>query len=397
MRSKAVGAASLLLVLLTGCGEAPRAVPTMRVERSRFELLIHAQGELKAARSTPVQVPPQLWGRQTLAWIMEDGQAVRAGDVVARLDDTEIAIEESDSGQAVAKVDLQIQGQGAVQHQEARDLDGQIRMTNHEREVAAQFALKDDLVFSRNEIIDAQISLEFLDTKGGLLGSQRARLGKRHSADSQLLGLQRQTHALKMTQVQEQRGRMALVAPHDGVFVAGRGWDGEKFRVGSQLWRGQDIGSLPDLSKMEVLARVIESELSGVTLGVPATVVLDAWPGRRFAGAVKTLAAVAAPIEPDSPIKYFDVTIEIEEADPQVLKPGLQARVVLSVKGQDDVIAVPNQAIFRKGDEVWVLVENGRGFVRRAVNLGDRSPTRTVVVEGLEPGDSIALGEVEAG
>jgi multidrug efflux pump subunit AcrA (membrane-fusion protein) len=77
-----------------------------------------------------------------------------------------------------------------------------------------------------------------------------------------------------------------------------------------------------------------------------------------------------------------------------VLKPGLRARAVLAAKRQDEVIAVPNQAIFRKGDEVWVLVQNGRGFEKRSVTLGDRSPTRTVVADGLEPGESIALGTV---
>lgn len=397
---RARGAAGLLAawtLWCIGCADPRSGVPTMVVERARFEVLIHAQGELKAAVSTPVQVPPELWGRQTLAWIMDDGQIVKEGDVVARLDDTEIAIEESESGQNVSKIDLQIEGQGAAQRQEDRDLDGQIHVNDYEHDVTGKFALKDDLVFSRNEIIDAQISLEFLETKGGLLGSQRTRQVQRHATDSQLLSLQRDTHALKMRQVQEQRGRMALVAPHAGVFAAGRGWDGEKFKVGSQLWRGQEIGSLPDLSKMEALVRVLESEMVGVAVGTPASIVLDAYPARQFTGKVKTVAAVAAPIEQDSPVKYFDVTIELDQSDPALLRPGLHVRATLAAKKQDDVIAVPNQAIFRKGDEVWVMVEDGHGFEKRTVTLGERSPTRTVVSAGLVPGESIALGTVEAG
>jgi HlyD family secretion protein len=389
-------AAAAWTAITVACSGPRTDVPTMVVAKGTFEILIEAQGELKAAVSTPVAVPPQLWGRQTLAWIMADGQTVKEGDVVARLDDSEIAIQEDESGRNVSKVDLQMAGQGATQLQEDRDLEGQIRVNDYEHDVAGKFALKDEMVFSRNEIIDAQISLEFLEAKGGLLDSQKTRQGKRHATDSQLLTLQRGTHALKMRQVQEQRGRMALVAPHDGVFVAGRGWDGEKFKTGSQLWRGQEIGSLPDLSKMETLARVLETEMIGIAVGTPATVVLDAYPARHFAGKVKTLAAVAAPIEQNSPVKYFDVTIELEQSDPAILKPGLRARTLLAAKKQEDVIAVPNQAIFRKGDEVWVMVATGGTFEKRPVTLGDRSPTRTVVQAGLTPGESIALGAVEA-
>jgi multidrug efflux pump subunit AcrA (membrane-fusion protein) len=379
-----------------GCSSSTQDIPTLVVEQSLFEVQIRAQGELKAATSTPVKVPGELWGRQTLAWLVEDGAVVKAGDVVARLDDTEIAIQETDSAREVRKADLQIEGQGSTHRQEQQELANSIHINDVELNVAGKFAQHDKLIFSRNQVIDAEINLEFLQTKGGLLDSKQTRQSKKHSTDRQLLSLQRQTHSLKMLQVQEQRGRMALVAPHDGLFVAGRNWDGEKFKVGSQLWRGQEIGSLPDVSKMEALVRVLESEMSGVTVGVPASLVLDAYPQRVFHGKVKSLAAVANPIERDSPVKYFDVTIEIDETDAAVLKPGLRVNSTLAAKRQEGVIAIPNQAIFRKGEEVWVLVKNGSGFDKRNVTLGERSPTRTVVASGLEPGDAIALGNAEA-
>lgn len=378
------------------CGFAkPPDIPTLTVGRGTFEARVTGRGELRAEKSTPVIVPAELRGRQILAWTLEDGAKVRAGETVARLDDAEILRQERDSRNKVEKVDHQLTGAQASQRQERRGLDGEIAMTRLERDMVGRFASKDPLVFSRNEIIDAEVDLEFLDFKNGILQSRHRRQDRRHAADVQLLGLQRGTHALRMKQVQEMRGRMALVAPHDGVFLAGRTWEGERIEVGSQLWSGQEIGSLPDLSRMEVLVRVLESEMSGVTVGVPATVVLDAQPGVEHPGKVTSVAAVAAPIERDSPVKYFDVVVSLDATVGESTRPGLRARVSLHVKRQDDVLAIPNQAIFRKGEDTWVFVRDGRGFARRAVTLGERSPTRTVVTTGLAAGDAIALGDVE--
>jgi RND family efflux transporter MFP subunit len=209
----------------------------------------------------------------------------------------------------------------------------------------------------------------------------------------QLLGLQKRTQSLQVQQIAEARGRMALAAPHEGVFVLGRNWSGERIKVGDNLWSGQTIGELPDLSTMEALIRVLESEMSGVTVGTLATVELDARPGVSFRGKVKSVSAVASPIDRESPLKYFDVTVAFDDPDPELMNPGLSARATLHVKRQENVIAIPNQAVFHKGDETWVWVERGSGYDRRPVKTGDRSPTRTVIVEGLMPGDRIALGD----
>ena len=55
------------------------------------------------------------------------------------------------------------------------------------------------------------------------------------------------------------------------------------------------------------------------------------------------------------------------------------------------MITVPNQAIFVVEGTTWVYVADGGGFDRRSVELGLRSVSRTVITEGLEEGEAIAL------
>lgn len=381
--------------LLLACGSDKPRPPALEMQPGLFEMQTEGKGLLRAATSTPVSVPNELRGRQNLAWLMADGATVKTGDIVARLDQTEAERQEQESRNSVSKVDLQINARSGSQGQERFELGEQLRMTGLERDVTQRFSQKDESVFSRNDIIDAQVSLEFLDKKSGILQSKQKRQGKQHAADMQLLGLQRQTHALRMQQVVDARGRMSLAAPHDGVFVLGRTWSGDRIKVGDTLWTGQEIGQLPDLSTLEALIRVLESEMSGVTVGTPATVELDAQPGVIYTGKVKSVSAVASPIERESPLKYFDVMVAFDKPDTAIMKPGLSAHAVLHVKRQESVLAVPNQALFRKGDENWVWIESGHSYEKRPVKIGDRSPMRSVIAEGLKPGDRVALGDPE--
>lgn len=381
---------------ITSCGTTDRDIPSLVITSGNFELLVEGRGELQAVNSTKVAVPRELRGRQVVAWMLDDGTGVKAGDVVCRLDDTEALRQVKDGGVAVSKVDLQIDAKNKEQRQERRELDEKIEMTQAERELAARTAQMDQTIFSRNEIVDAQVSLEFLDKKGTILGSKRRRLDVQQRADSQLLDLQRQTHALKVQKVQETLTRMALVSPHDGVFLVATDWRGEKVRTGSQLWSGQEIGQLPDTSKMEALVHVLEAELAGATVGTPATVEIDAQPGVRYSGKIKSVSAVAAPKESDSPLKYFDVTIALDKTDTTAMKPGLKVHAELHVKQQNDVLTVPNQALFRQAERSWVYTATRSGYEQRDVKIGERSSTRTVITAGLSPGERIALSDPQA-
>jgi multidrug efflux pump subunit AcrA (membrane-fusion protein) len=158
------------------------------------------------------------------------------------------------------------------------------------------------------------------------------------------------------------------------------------------VWGGQKLGSLPDLSVMEAKLFVLESEASGLKENLPVSLTLDFEPGRVFNGKVGGLDTVAKPLTEESPLKYFETKASLEITDPVLMKPGVQVKASIFVERLDDVITVPNQAIsFEKG-QAFLLVKHSAKMKKRPVEVGARSLTLTVITRGLEEGEEILLG-----
>jgi len=78
-----------------------------------------------------------------------------------------------------------------------------------------------------------------------------------------------------------------------------------------------------------------------------------------------------------------------------MLRPGMLADVEITVEKIPDAISVPNQAVFEKGGRTIVYVENTstHRFDERPVKLAKRSESVMVIADGLQPGETIALGD----
>jgi multidrug efflux pump subunit AcrA (membrane-fusion protein) len=180
-------------------------------------------------------------------------------------------------------------------------------------------------------------------------------------------------------------------APHDGYFVIEERWDGQRMDVGSTVFAGSKFASIPNLADMEAELQVLETEAVGLAPGQKAQIVIDAFPDQPLTGTLRSVSATAAPIERDSPVKYFTVTVGLDQADPEWITPGAIVSAVILIDRVDEAIAVPNQSLYRKDDSDWVMIRRGDRLERRDVQLGLRGPNRSQVVAGLNPGDEVAL------
>lgn len=400
-----VGAGPALLAALAAAalcsscsvGRAEVVVPTVAVEPAAFQIRIPAVGELQAAQATPVQVPPTLRGMQRIAWLAPEGSEVKAGEPVARLDAEQIDDRLERGRETLSTLDKELTAKRAELAAERQQLDSEMALLVEEKAKSEQFAPRDETLFSRHEILDAEMDLELIETKIEHCRTRVERLEKRSEAEMEILRLRRQTEETRIAQLEEARASLSIVAPHDGFFLYDTTWQGEKMRVGMSIWAGQQIGELPDASKMEAKLHVLESEAAGLAEKLEGSIEVDAYPGQTYPGRVKSVEPIANPIERESPVKYFEVVMELDETDTNTMKPGSRVRGSIYVARKDDVLSVPNQAIFHDGEETWVWIEGGAGFERRPVEVGERSVSRTVVVSGLDEGERIALADPERG
>jgi RND family efflux transporter MFP subunit len=383
------------LVLASCGGEENAAVESLRLERDDFVISLRARGELQAAESTPIRPPPGSRNPRTIAWLAPNYSRVKQGDVVVRFDASEAERGLADMGIEIDKVDIDMLAKQRELERLLAELGNEAELVDIEKAMAEAFNLDNELAYSRFEIIDAMRDKELLDYKSGHLEEKKGVYSDRENAEAAVLTATRATHESKFEEHRSQVENSEVRAPHDGFLVYERSWWGQPIDVGSTVFPGNAVASIPNLGQMEAELRVLETEAVGLAVGQKVDVVVDAYPDRPLTGEVTNVSAAATPIERGSPVKYFTVTVALDQSDPEWITPDALVTGEIRIGEVSDAIAVPNQALFQDDTGEWVLVREGGAYVRRDVTLGLRSANRSEVVSGLAEDDVIALNPPE--
>lgn len=158
---------------------------------------------------------------------------------------------------------------------------------------------------------------------------------------------------------------------------------------------GQPVGEVLDLSVLKLDAGLTDRDVVWLETGSPVEVRLEAMPDRVFAGTVRRIGSAA-----EARSRKFPVEIEIPNPD-GVLLPGMVGRARLELSREDDVLAVPREAIREQLGVFSVFVmEPGDGndtatLRRQLVRTRPLPfrPTLTEITEGLASGERIAISE----
>lgn len=171
--------------------------------------------------------------------------------------------------------------------------------------------------------------------------------------------------------------KLSIAAPFDG--IAGL----RKVSIGTYLSPGTDIVNLEQIDPLKIDFRVPENFLPSVKDGATIAVTVDAFPGRSFAGRIYAIDPLI-----DQAGRSIVVRARIDNPG-DILRPGLFARVTLTLAVRDNAIFVPEQSIIPIGDKAFVYrVVDGK-IANTPVKLGLRRNARVEVLEGLSPGDLV--------
>jgi RND family efflux transporter MFP subunit len=145
------------------------------------------------------------------------------------------------------------------------------------------------------------------------------------------------------------------------------------------------VASVVEISRMRLVANVVEKDLRMVNVADPAVVEVDAYPGEKFRGRIARVAPVLDPAT-----RTATMEVEIPNTDTR-LKPGMYARVILQVEDRRGVLLAPKAAVidFEGKRGVWVADANKPRFV--PVSLGIEDPQRVEITAGLKVGDQIVV------
>lgn len=131
-----------------------------------------------------------------------------------------------------------------------------------------------------------------------------------------------------------------------------------------------------------------EADIGQIKVGQSAAVTMDALSGVELAAHVAAISSTAT--DSDDVVSY-DVTLDLDQTDSQVLS-GMSASAVVVVD-QASGVTVPNDAISGSGSEGTVTLDQDGKPVERQVVVGRRGTSRSVIVSGLSAGEELLVNQ----
>ncbi len=191
----------------------------------------------------------------------------------------------------------------------------------------------------------------------------------------------RQAHAAADAAAARAR-RAVLVAPFDGVVAR------VYLRPGAPVGPGVPVVTVVAPAGW-ITAEVDEADVGRIAVGVRARITADAYPGLALTGRV---VAVGAQVEQRPGSRQVRVRIALDGPSPMRAGTGVDVDLLLQTVPQ--ALVVPVEAVFADdNDGSWVyVVERGR-LLRRTVRTGPRSDILVSIEAGLSEGEVVALGD----
>ena len=145
---------------------------------------------------------------------------------------------------------------------------------------------------------------------------------------------------------------------------------------------------IPDLSVMIVDTRMSDVDDGKVTPGMSVVCTLDAYPERQIGGFVRSITPVAQWLNMRSEQRFFRIMVDLEETDPEIMRPGMSVKVEVVTAVRDDELLVPRRALEFSDDEVFAVLESGD---RQRIELGSCGAHECAVRSGLAEGALVRL------
>lgn len=450
-KTAAVLCAALIVSLFAGCfGGAIEGVRVNEVTRGDVSKAVSAVGTLDAAQ--PVDVTP-LVGGTIAALNVKEGDYVNAGDVLATLDQQELAAQAAQaqanyltsasigdilegqyaslanlytSMQYTSKVFQQMQGQvdtmvldfydtvpalvpflppdqqeylkSLLAEQRARYLQvinsrpapPDISYSGYPSSAAAADAARVEAAsYDYQRVMQGTKSPNITAPVSGYVVFAVQQGAMPTEILSQLMG--------GLGSLTSSMGALSSLMGGDLSSLLGGTQTGTEFKVGSKISAGKPVFQIMDLQNMRVKAQVEETDIPNVQVGQPVNIYLDAYPDLTFTGKVTQVGVKSETGSAGTTI--FPVVVLVDRTEVP-LRLGYNATVDIKVLSKTSVISVPVTALLEVDGKEYVYVVVDGKAQQREIATGDRTAEWVEVISGLEEGDRVVtegVGKVKEG
>jgi HlyD family secretion protein len=364
----------------------------LRVRRGTFTSDVVITGELRAARGEELAVPRLPQWQTTIKWIAPDGAEMKKGDRVVELDNSTFSTNLDAKRQAVSQAQQELQQKEAEWKADLLDKQLDVERKRADDDKTKLDANVPKEILSARDFNDRQIKFKRAEVELAkaidVLRSQR--ISVKSDRDNLLLNLQKAQRELSIAE--HAIDELILRAPHDGIVVVrDHPWEGRRLQEGDSVFVGLTMAQFPELSSLQAEADLADVDDGRIGAGMPATIVLDAYPDLTFPGRVASISAVAQESSRTSLRRAFHVIVSLDRLDAARMRPGLSLRVIVHAMKQTNALLAPRAAIDFSGAKPRVHLGNGKTV---DVVIGSCNAQDCVVKSGLNEGET--LGRVMA-
>jgi len=321
--------------------------------------VLNASGYVEPRRKATVAA--KITGR-VIEVLVEEGMAVEAGQVLARLDAAD-ARRQTDATRAnrdVARASLE---------------EMRVNLIDAERRLRRTVELHQDGVASEQDLDSATAAVDALKAQL-VVGSRNL-----DASEAQL--------AVAVQNLEN----YTIRAPFAGIAVSKDAQPGEMVSpvsAGGGFTR-TGISTIVDMTSLEIEVDVNESYIARVAPGQPAEAILDAYPDWQIPATVRTIIPTA-----DRQKATVKVRLAFDALDPRIL-PDMGVKVAFrETAGEIDEAPraqclIPRKAIRKEGDHRVVFVVNGDIVERRAVSVGREFGAAAEILAGVSVGNLVVI------
>jgi multidrug efflux pump subunit AcrA (membrane-fusion protein) len=334
-----------------------------RVTQGTFHSTIVLTGSLTALRSEELKVPITETWRVQIKWMVKEGETVKPGDPVVRFDTAGLASSiETAQDSLKAKVEQKAQKVAEYENQKF-ELDVEVKKAENDNRQKTLDASIPEGIESRYEYDRKQLEKKISDH---LLASARTNKSvKGADTESQIrtLAIEAAELQAKLKKLNDSLNDLTIVARTGGaVLYAVDDWSGRKVQVGDTVFATYSVATIPDLASLLVQAWISETHIQRIKTGQSVDLFLDAYPDRRYTGAIREISQSADAVRRWGRSNYFRVDIEIEKLEPDIMKPGMSVRCEVRGPKHEDVLLVPLGMTSFDGQSFWIRPAGGEAL-----------------------------------
>ncbi len=377
------------------------SLPTALVARTTFVDFLQLRGEIRPVRSIVLTAPSTGTDLQIVE-LASNGAKVAAGDVVVTFDPTlqhrTLETKQSELKQAESEIER------TEAEQRRRVASAQSELDEAKKALArARLELQGNELRGRIEaenfviaVSNAEEHVRELDKKieGERMAAQADVAMARQKREKGLFDVRETERIIGSLQVRAPIAGSISLLPN---FRAGGPGTraAPEFKRGDRAWFGAPIAELPDLTSIQLTARVDEADRGRVQVGSGVRVRVDAVPDRELTGTLKDISVVAKPdFTTWPPVRNFDVVVSLPDSDPR-LRSGMSATARVALDQLPAVLVVPTGAVFQRGPATLVYVVRRGAVESRPITVLRRGRDQVAIASGVAEGERVALKQPE--